>query len=138
MILIVGLTGVLGRETAHQLRAGGYQVRGLTRNPDRAVDLKELGVEIVQGDLIDRASLEKACQGVEAVLACAHQLMGAGKYKSEAVDDEGHRALIDAAKGTGVKHFVYTSMQNVDLNHPVDFLRTKAKIEIYLQSSGLS
>lgn len=138
MILIVGVTGVLGRETARQLRAGGYRVRGLTRNPYRAEDLKELGVEVVQGDLVDRASLEKACQGIEAVLACAHQLMGVGRYKSEAVDDEGHRALIDAAKDTGVRHFVYTSMQNVDLNHSIDFLRTKAAIEVYLQSSGLS
>jgi NADH dehydrogenase len=138
MILIVGVSGVLGRETARQLLAGGHQVRGLTRSPDRAGDLSELGVEIVQGDLIDRASLEKACQGAEAVLACAHQLMGSGKYTSAAVDDEGHRALIDAAKATGVKHFVYTSIQNVSPNHPVDFGRTKAKVEDYLQSSGLS
>jgi uncharacterized protein YbjT (DUF2867 family) len=138
MILIVGVTGVLGRETARQLLAAGCQVRGLTRNPANAKDLKQLGAEIVQGDLIDKASLERACQGVDAVLACAHQLMGTGKYKSEAVDDAGHRTLIDVAKAAGVKHFVYTSMQKVSPNHPVDFLRTKFKIEEYLKASGLS
>jgi uncharacterized protein YbjT (DUF2867 family) len=138
MILIVSVTGVLGRETARQLLAGGYKVRGLTRNPARAADLKELGAEIVQGDLIDPASLRRACQGVEAVLACAHQLMGTGRYKSEAVDDEGHRALIDAAKAAGVKHFVYTSAQHASPDHPTDFYRTKAKLEAYLKASGLS
>ena len=138
MILIVGVTGVLGRETARQLLTTGHKIRGLTRNPDRAADMKELGAEIVQGDLIDRASLEKACQGVDAVFACAHQLMGAGKYKSEAVDGEGHRALIDAAKAAGVKHFVYTSAQHASPDHPTDFFRTKAKIEDYLKASGLS
>jgi uncharacterized protein YbjT (DUF2867 family) len=138
MILIVGVTGVLGRETARQLLAAGHTVRGLTRNPANADDLKQLGAEIVQGDLIDPASLTKACQGVDAVLACAHQLMGAGKYKSEAVDDEGHRALIDAAKAAGVKHFVYTSIQNASPDHLTDFFRTKAKIEAYLKASGLS
>lgn len=138
MILIVGITGVLGSETARQLLEAGYQVRGLTRTPSNAEDLKQLGAEIVQGDLIDVESLRKACQGVEAVLACAHQLMGTGKYKSEAVDDEGHRALIDAAKAAGVKHFVYTSIQHATPQHPTDFFRTKAKLEDYLMASGLS
>ena len=138
MILIVGITGVLGRETARQLLAAGHKVRGLTRDPASAEDLKKQGVEIVQGDLIDHASLKSACQGVDAVLASAHSLMGAGKYKSEAVDDEGHRALIDAAKASGVKHFVYTSAQHASPKHPTDFYRTKAKVEAYLKASGLS
>ncbi len=138
MILIVGVTGVLGRETAGQLLAEGHKVRGLTRSPDRAADLKELGAEIMQGDLIDRASLEKASKGVDAVFACAHQLMGTGKYKSEAVDGEGHRALIDAAKAAGVKHFVYTSIQYASPIHPTDFFRTKAMSEDYLKASGLN
>jgi len=138
MILIVGVTGVLGCETARQLLAAGHKVRGLTRNPASSEDLKKQGVEIVQGDLIDHASLKSACQGVDAVLACAHQLLGTGKYKSEAVDDEGHRALIDAAKAAGVKHFVYTSAQHASPNHPTDFYRTKSKVEAYLKTSGLS
>jgi NADH dehydrogenase len=138
MILIVGITGVLGRETARQLLAAGHSVRGLTRNPASAADLQALGAEIVQGDLIDKTSLERACQGVEAVFAAAHQLMGTGKYTSEAVDDEGHRALIDAAKEAGVKHFVYTSAQYVSPDHPADFYRSKAKVEAYLKASGLS
>lgn len=138
MILIVGVTGVLGRETARQLLAAGHKVRGLTRNPASADDLKKMGVEVVQGDLIDHASLKAACQGVEAVLAAAHSLLGTGGYKSEAVDDAGHRALIDAAKAAGVKHFVYTSAQGTWEDHPTDFYRTKFQVEKYLKASGLS
>lgn len=138
MILIVGITGVLGRETARQLLTLGYKVRGLTRNPENAADLKKLGAEIVEGDLIDHESLRKACQGIDAVLASAHQLLGIGKYRSEVVDDEGHRALIDVAKAGGVRHFVYISIQSASLNHPSDFFRTKAKLEDYLKASGLS
>lgn len=138
MILIVGVTGVLGRETARQLLAAGQKVRGLTRFPENAADLQKAGVEIVYGDLIDKSTLERACRGVDAVLASAHQLMGTGKYTSRAVDDVGHRDLIDAAKAAGVKHFVYTSGQYACPEHPVDFYRTKAKIEAYLKASGLS
>lgn len=138
MILIVGVTGVLGRESARQLLAAGHRVRGLTRFPENASDVKKLGAEIVQGDLIDRDSLQTACQGVDAILAAAHQVMGTGKYSSEAVDDKGHCALIDVARDAGVKHFVYTSAQHVSPNHPTDFYRNKAKAEAYLRASGMS
>ena len=107
MILIVGVTGVLGRETARQLLAGGYQVRGLTRIPHRAGDLTELGAEIVQGDLIDRASLERACQGAEAVLACGHlaearPLFHRAAHVAEAEGDT--MAFARAALGLGGEH----------------------------------
>ncbi|MDQ3004783.1 MAG: SDR family oxidoreductase [Chloroflexota bacterium] len=138
MILIVGVTGVLGREAARQLLAAGHKVRGLARNPASAADIKQLGAEIVKGDLIDRASLINACKGVDAVLTAAHSLLGTGKYKSEAVDNEGHRVLIDAAKAAGVKHFVYLSAKDASPSHPTDFFRTKSKMEAYLKASGLS
>jgi uncharacterized protein YbjT (DUF2867 family) len=138
MILIVGVTGVLGRETARQLLAAGHKVRGTTRNPASAEDLKKLGVEVVHGDLIDSDSLKKACQGVEQVIYAAHSLLGTGKYSSEAVDDAGTRALIDIAKAARVKHFVYLSAKDASPKHPTDFFRTKSKIEGYLKASGLS
>jgi len=137
-VLVVGSTGVLGRQVTRQLLGAGHRVRAMTRDPQKADDLQQLGAEVVQGDLIDAASLQRACQGVDAVLAAAHQLTGTGKYTSEAVDDAGYRALIDAANSAGVKHFVYVSAQRASARHPTDFYRTKAKIEDYLKSSGLS
>jgi len=138
MILIVGATGVLGREATRQLLAAGYQVRAMTRACERAADLQQLGAEVVEGDLIDPASLRRACRGADAVLAAAHQLMGTGRYSSHAVDDVGHRSLIDAAREAGVKHFVYISVLGGTADHPVDFFRTKIKIEQYVKQSGLS
>ncbi len=138
MILIVGATGSLGRETARQLLASGHRVRALARTPVKAGGLEEAGAEVVQGDLIDRPSLERACQGVESVLAAAHSMLGRGKYRSDLVDDAGHRALIDAAKAAGVKHLVYISIIGAAPDHPVDFWRTKYKVEQYLKASALS
>jgi uncharacterized protein YbjT (DUF2867 family) len=138
MILVVGATGYMGRETVRQLLAAGMAVRAMTRTPEKAGELKELGAEVVQGDLIDHASLARACQGVDGVVAAAHQLMGSGKYNSLAVDDLGHRALIDAAKAAGVKHFVFASMMGASPDSPIDFVRTKYAIEQYLIASGLT
>lgn len=138
MILIVGATGVLGREAVRQLLEAGHAVRAMVRTPDQAAALRAQGAEIVPGDLIDPDSLAKACRGADAVLAAAHALMGAGKYASAAVDDAGHRALMDAARAAGVKRFVYTSARGASPGNPVDFFRTKARLEAHLATSGLS
>lgn len=138
MILIVGASGFLGHEVARLLLLQGQSVRVLVRTPAKVDDLKQMGAEIMQGDLIDQPSLQRACQGVERVLVAAHSILGKGKYKSEAVDDRGHRTLIDAAKAAGVSHFVYISILGASADHPVDFFRTKYHIEEYLRKSGLS
>jgi uncharacterized protein YbjT (DUF2867 family) len=138
MILILGASGFLGREVTKLLLSEDQRVRLLVRTPAKAEDLKQAGAEIMQGDLIDPPSLARACQGVDRVLAAAHSLLGKGRYKSEIVDDVGHRALIDAAKAAGVAHFVYMSMLGVSADHPFDFARRKYSIEEYLKASGLS
>jgi uncharacterized protein YbjT (DUF2867 family) len=138
MILILGASGFLGREVTKLLLSEGQQARLLVRTPAKVEDLKQAGAEIMQGDLIDAPSLARACKGVDQVLTAAHSLLGKGRYKSEAVDDVGHRALIDDAKKSGVAHFVYMSMLGVSADHPFDFARRKHSIEEYLKASGLS
>ncbi len=136
-VLVVGATGVLGQQTVRRLLADGVPVRAMTRSAERGPALARLGAELVSGDLIDRSSLSRACLGVDQVFVAAHSALGRGRYRSEAVDDIGHRALVDAAKVAGVARFVYTSALGAAPDHPVDFFRTKYAIEQYLQHSGL-
>jgi uncharacterized protein YbjT (DUF2867 family) len=136
-ILVVGATGVLGRQVVARLRECGEPVRALVRDPARATDLAAAGVEVIIGDLVDPDSLERACAGVERVLAAAHALLGRGRHASEHVDDAGHRALIAAARAAGVRRFVYVSAHGASPDHPVDFFRTKHAIEQVLKKSGL-
>lgn len=138
LVLVVGATGVLGQETVRCLRAAGHRVRGMTRHERRARDLEALGAEPVVGDLTDRASLARGCAGVDGVFAAAHGLLSRGKNRSEAVDDAGHRTLVDVAREAGVTRFVYTSALGAAPDHPIDFFRTKWAIEQYLASSGLA
>jgi uncharacterized protein YbjT (DUF2867 family) len=138
MILIIGASGFLGREVTKLLLSKGEQVRLLVRTPSKVKDLQQAGAEVIQGDLIDPPSVLRACQGVDRVLAAAHSLLGKGRYKSEAVDDAGHRSLIDIAKAAGVTHFVYMSMLGVSPDHPFDFARRKYFIEEYLKASGMT
>ena len=100
--------------------------------PARAAAVLPPGTEIVQGDLTDPASLARACAGVTQVVAAAHGMIGRGRYRSEAVDDAGHRALAAAALAAGVEHLVYVSVIGASPTHPVDFFRTKHAVEEHL------
>jgi NADH dehydrogenase len=138
MILIVGASGRLGSVVVQHLLTQGKSIRVMTRNPLGLAHLKQQGVEIVSGDLRDRASLASACQGVEQVLAAAHALDGKGDNNPQTVDDMGNRHLIDAAKAAGVKHFIFVSVQGASPASPLEFFRIKYRTEEYLQASGLS
>jgi uncharacterized protein YbjT (DUF2867 family) len=138
MLLIVGASGMLGRQIAERALASGRPLRLMARHPAKLADLGARGAQLVQGDLIDPASLARACEGASQLIASAHALLGRGRYRSEAVDDAGHRALIDAARQAGVGHFIYISALGAAPGHPVDFFRTKYAIEEYLKASGLS
>lgn len=139
MRLIAGGTGTLGRALTRRLLASGAGVRILTRNAARAADMAALGAEIVVGDLVDRASVERACRGVTAVVAAAHSLFGRGRYSSLRVDGQAHRDLIDIACRAGVGHFVYTSVYRYGPAYDaVPMFRLKGEIEQYLKASGLS
>jgi uncharacterized protein YbjT (DUF2867 family) len=138
VILVVGATGNLGRKVVRSLLASGEEVRAMTRVVARADELKALGAKPVRGDLTDPESLEFAMRGARAIVLAAHSLLGRGNEASELVDDEGHRAIIDGAKTAGVEHIIYTSVIGASSNHPIDFWRTKARIEKHLQESGIT
>src|ERR1700741_252684 len=61
-ILITGVTGNQGGATAGALQGTGFHLRGMTRKPEseRAAALAKQGIEIVQGDLDDEATLRRA------------------------------------------------------------------------------
>ncbi len=142
MILVAGATGNLGSEIVRRLRERGEEVRALVRNtsaPEKTARLKELGVETVTGNLRDRASLDVACRGVRTVISTVTTIATVQPGDSFAdTDAAGTSSLIDAAKKAGVEHFVYTSVVGASPDHPIDFWRTKARVERYLEDSGMA
>ena len=79
MNLIVGGTGALGSAVARLLLSAGEPVRVMTRTPEKAAGLAADGAEIVRGDLLDRDSIARACQGAKVVVAAAHSILGRGE-----------------------------------------------------------
>lgn len=123
MNLIVGATGLLGGEICRLLAERRMPVRGLVRetsNADRVAQLQSLGVEIVRGDLKDRASLATACRGVTAVISTASSTVSRqGGDSIESVDQQGQLNLIEAAEEAGVRQFVLISFPNANVDFPL-------------------
>ncbi len=138
MVLVTGGTGRLGSRVCVTLLEEQRRVRVLTRTPGKAAELDRLGADVMVGDLRDRASLARACQDVQYVVAAAHAVNGHGHNNPRTVDAAGNRSLIDAALAQRVKHFVFVSTSEADPRHPLETHRIKHAVERYLQASGLS
>jgi dihydroflavonol-4-reductase len=108
---VTGATGFIGRHLTRQLVADGHQVVALARNPAAALDLEELGVELVAGDLRNPAPLAGAMAGADGVfhLAAWYKIGARDRSMAEAINVQGTRNLLDAAGQAGVPRIVYTS-----------------------------
>lgn len=139
--LLVGATGLLGPEICQRLASVGQQVRALIRptaDAGKRAALVRLGVELVEGDLKDAASLERACAGVQAVISTASSTLSRQTGDSiETVDQIGQLALVEAARQAGVERFVFVSFRD---NPRIQFPLTLAKraVEQALKASGMS
>ncbi|MCL6563270.1 MAG: NAD-dependent epimerase/dehydratase family protein [Firmicutes bacterium] len=109
--LVTGATGFIGYHVARHLRQCGHAVRALVRDPAGAARLSPLGVEWVQGDVLDPRSLEQSVRGVDAVfhVAALYSLQARQAKQIWAVNVEGTQNVLAAARKAGVYRIVYTS-----------------------------
>jgi uncharacterized protein YbjT (DUF2867 family) len=131
-VLVAGATGKQGGATARQLVEKGHRVRALTRNvaSPAAKALAAAGVELMQGDLQDRASVGRALAGMDAMFLVTTPLGG-----TEAETREGI-AAVDAVKAAGV-HLVFTSVANADRHTGIPHFDSKFAVEEHIRASGL-
>ena len=128
---------MLGRRVTATLLGRGLRVRVITRETSRAAALAELGAEVVQGDVRDEDSLRRGVAGAATVISAVHGFASPGETPAS-VDRDGNRALIAAATGAGVAHFVLLSIHDARPDHPLELFRMKAAAEAELRASGLA
>ncbi|MBL8239133.1 MAG: NAD-dependent epimerase/dehydratase family protein [Bryobacterales bacterium] len=106
--LVTGASGFVGWHVARELAESGQRVRAMTRGRH---PVPELDVEVVQADLNDRASLERAVDGCGVVyhVAADYRLWSPNPAELYQSNVEGTRHLLEAAKEAGVERVVYTS-----------------------------
>ena len=139
-ILVVGSTGYLGMEVCRQLTVANKKVTGLIRKtsaPEKVNALKQWGVETLEGDLKDKASIKKALAGVTTVISTASSTISHQDGDSiQTVDNEGQSNLVDAAVSAGVKQFIFISVSPMPDDSPL--MLAKQKVENKITASGMA
>jgi uncharacterized protein YbjT (DUF2867 family) len=133
-LLITGATGRQGGAVVRHLLPKGWKLRALTRDTgsDAARALTQKGVEVVQGDLEDAASVVRAAAGVYGIYSV--QDFWAVGAKREVQQG---RNVADAAKKAGVNHLVYSSVGGAERNTGIPHWESKWEIEKYIRSLEL-
>ena len=80
-ILLTGASGYVGGRLLRRLEASSRPLRCLTRRPETLRDRVSPPTELVEGDLLDRASLAGAFEGVHTACYLVHSMGGAGDFE---------------------------------------------------------
>jgi dihydroflavonol-4-reductase len=109
--LVTGGTGFVGAAVARALLQAGWEVRTLVRKGSDRRNLRQLSLEIVEGDLADNTSLARAVAGCEALfhVAADYRLGARDPTELYRTNVEGTRNILNAARAAGVARVVYTS-----------------------------
>ncbi len=129
-VLVTGATGRQGGAVVRHMLPKGWKLRALTRNSSShaAQELARQGVEVVQGDLEDVASLERASRGVYGIYSVQDfWTVGAKREVQQG------KNLADVAKKAGVQHFVYSSVGGAERNTGITHWESKWEIEKHIR-----
>ena len=139
-ILIAGATGSTGKRIIEILNSStSFEPIALIRKEEQKEVFEDMGVTTVMGDL--EKDLDHTVKGIDRVIFAAGSGGNTGKDKTIAVDQEGAKRLIDAAKKANIKKFIMLSAMGADNPSSNEDLKTyleaKANADDYLRESGL-
>jgi uncharacterized protein YbjT (DUF2867 family) len=131
LIAVIGATGQQGSGVVRALQASSqFKVRALTRSPDKH---RELAEEVVEADLNRPETLKAAFEGAHGVFLVTNWEGGTDELKQAT-------AAVRAAKDAGVKHFVWSTLPNVEAisggKFDVPHFTGKAKIDPIVKEAG--
>lgn|SRR5690606_9093354 len=135
-IVVFGATGQQGGATTRHLLKNGWQVRAVTRDPNKpaAQALVDLGAEVVTADMEDRSSLDSVLQGAYGVFSVQNFWLPEVGFDGEIRQGKN---VADAAKAANVQHFVYTSVGGAERNSGIPHFESKWQIEQHIGQLGL-
>ena len=135
MIIVTGATGHLGHAIVEKLvgRVPANRVGASVRDPDKAADLRALGVRVRGGNFEDPESLRHAFEGATQVLIVSSNARGSGGNPLVQ-----HRSAIEVARAVGAGRIVYTSHMAASRSSVFPPAHDHAATEDMLHQSGLA
>ena len=134
-ILLTGGTGYVGGRLLKLLEADGHRVRCLARRPDNLVAKVGTDTEVVRGDLHDRASLDRAMEGVDTAFYLVHSLGSGRDFEAEEADAA--RNFADAAREAGIRRIIYLGGLGTATPETSPHLRSRWRVGDILRESAV-
>jgi NADH dehydrogenase len=133
LVTVFGGSGFVGTQAVRYLAKAGWRIRVAVRNPNLAYKMRLLGdvgqVDVVQANIRNRASLDRALQGSAASLNLVAVMRDQGRQGFQALHVMGARNVAEAARAAGVTRVVQMSALGADPASPSKYARTKAEGE---------
>ncbi|MCS6836109.1 MAG: complex I NDUFA9 subunit family protein [Anaerolineae bacterium] len=142
-IVVTGAAGFVGNNVIHKLLNAGKTVRALVRKGGMEKANIRLGkfgerVQIVEGDVRDRARMMEVMRGATAVVHTVAISMEKRGATYEDVNFQGTINVVDAAEKAGAERFIYIGQNGSSSSVPYRFLNSKGKAQDYVESSKLA
>ena len=136
-VLVTGGTGFVGTHLVNALLRRGHATAVLARHPDSARNRYNRPVESVPGDVLDPASLARACAGRDAVIHLVGIIWEKGGQTFDRMHREAAVNVVGAMRSAGVRRLVHMSAMGSSDDSPSEYARTKAAGERAVRESGL-
>ncbi|MCP5366692.1 MAG: complex I NDUFA9 subunit family protein [Hyphomicrobiales bacterium] len=139
IVTVFGASGFVGRHLVRRLAADGAIVRAAVRDTEAALFLKPMGdlgqIVPVAADVTNRATVDAAVAGADAVVNLVGILAEWGKRTFQAFHAEGAANVAAAARDAGIGALVHMSALGADADSQSDYARTKAEGEAAVRAA---
>lgn len=135
-VLLAGATGYLGRYIAHQLAEQAYPTRLIVRNKVK-VRFDDDRFDILEAEVTKPESIAGSCKGIDVVISTVGITRQKDGVTYMDVDYQANVNLVEEAKRSGVRKFIYVSVFNGEKMRQLKICEAKERFVEYLQASGL-
>lgn len=135
LVLLTGATGYIGGRLLRRLEEDGRLLRCLVRDARRLTGARAGSTEVVEGDVLDEAALDRALAGVHTAYYLVHSMSASADYAE--VDRRAASLFGRAAARAGVRRIIYLGGLSDDTSPLSAHLKSRAETGDVLRESGV-
>jgi uncharacterized protein YbjT (DUF2867 family) len=140
-ILLFGASGNLGKAIANVAKQHGYDLAVVVRNKNKAAQLASITDKLIVADITDPTALTNICNGFDVVISALGKSVSPNDNSKPSFNDIdliANSTILDEAKKSGVKKFVYVSAFHAEKYQHLEYFRVHHEFAERLKASGIN